>query len=613
MRPEIDLDTVVPIPDCLPLMLNETASSYVARLTVYYGYDRMADFCSDFELDRKGIMYGRSKALRHLATLTGADFDLLGAWTPTRLGKFRYEMNGVVVDKDFGPWLQARQCPLCAQASIADNPHLPPDLCLYGRGEWLSGYVETCDIHSVRLMEQRVAPANIELIDPARLQEAIFEDLGDVVVEHSEPTSFERHALSVMRREPRQSLPYVDDLPMPELTRVCYSLGRDVAVSQGIKGVDQRTFRSIGFDILSGGPSCLSEHFAAMTLRKGGTLNKRGILPNVQRYFQNSTNPQVAALCHQVWCIFDGREVSGRLLAAVCPTDLAAGKFVDVQSYPVQWPVIFELAKSMPQLAPCLTPDGSGILLVKTVADETFLGNLPLVPLAQMVRMLGQPRNHGYRLPEILEPSGIISGPFPGTEGLRTGPLYALPTLEREIEAFLSQFQTVDAVPAGMVSLHSAAKVVQTPTVGLMRLLKRGLLKNVVALRGESLIKAIHLDPQELVEVVYGSATVLTSTEAGLQLGVTQSLVGHLIRTGHLASVEGVDAALVKVEQAEVDRFRRRYVTHEEACNATGARSFRGLARLGLERALIIESPWDDQKPKVFYDRDEVERLAVAA
>jgi len=374
---------------------------------------------------------------------------------------------------------------------------------------------------------------------------------------------------------------------------------------------------SIGFDILSGGPSCLSDHFAAMKLTKGGSLNKRGILPNMQRYFQNSSNPQVAALCHQIWCIFNGREVSGRLLTTVKPQALNAGEFVDVGTYAVQWPVIFELAESMPGLAPCLTPDGSGILLTKTIADEKFLGNLPLVPLAHMARMLGQTKNHSARLPDVLEPSGIISGPFPGTEELRTGALYALPALEGEIETFLSQFRTVDAVPAELVSLQSAAKVVQTPTVGLMRLLKRGLLKNVVALKGKSPFKAIYLDPQELVEVVYGSADVLTATEVGLQLGVAQSLVGHLIKIGHLACVgsriEGVESTLVKVEQAEVDRFRRRYMTQKEACNVTGARSYKRLASLGLERALVVDSPWDNQRPMNFYNRDEVERVAAAA
>jgi hypothetical protein len=617
MRHDIDLRAVVPIPNCLPLMENETGTSYIARLSAYYGYASIIGFCSDFGLNRKGIMFGTSDDVRHLAALTGAEFDRLAAWTPTRLGKFRYLMNGVHLDGEFGPRLQVRQCPLCAEASIRANPHLPPALCLYGRGEWLSGYVDTCDIHGVRLMEQRTPPMNVELIDPARLQDAIFEELAEVVLEYREPTSFERHALSVMRHQTRESLPYVDELPLPELTRVCHFLGRDVAASEGTRGVDARTFRGLGFDLLSGGPGRLSECFDVMKRRLGRSQNKRELLPTLQRYFQNSHNPQVAALCHQVWYIFNGRQVSGRLLTMVSPEELAAGEFVDVQSYQVQWPVILEMAETMPHLRPVLTPDGTGILVRKKAADELFLGNTPLVPLAHMTRMLRQPSNHGYRLREILEPSGIISGPFPGTERLRIGPLYSLPILEGEIEAFLSQFQTVDVVPSGLVNLQSAAKVVQAPTVGLMRLLKRGLLKNVVVLRGRSLIRAIHLDPSELLEVVYGSATTLTSTEVGKQLDVPQSLVGHLIREEHLVCVasriKDVESRLVKVTQAEVDRFKRSYMTLKEACHATGAKGIRGLAKLGLGKKLIIESPWKEQAPKNFYARDEVDAIVAAA
>lgn len=613
---QLDLDHVVPIADAPRPMERETAQSYVGRLAAFFGYSSISRFCTDFGLNRFELMSGQRDAVRYLARLAGADETELLRWTPERVSKGLFRLGEIDLPFDLASIAEARQCPLCAREAIAANPDLPPDLCLHAKGDWLGGFVDCCDRHGVLLVSRRREIANVRTMDISALQSSIFEDLEYLPVRHAELTSFECHALSVLRGEPATERPFVSGMSLDRLWRAAVRLGLDIAEHRGIE-VDDRIATGFGFDLLAAGPVALREGILAM---RDGPMGQREIWESAFRFLRHldrDTRPETKALRAQVKeLIYGDHELaSGRLPSVITQEEIASREFVSAGTYDVPWTMVLAMEPRLEELDVRISSDRQDLLVRRVGADALFEGRAPLLTRKQVASTFGRPTSNALVVSNMLIDAGIISGSFEQERLSGMRPVFSLPLLQREMDAFLRPLPVVGEVPEGYVPLMRATQICQLEVAGALRLIASKGVKRVALRAGRLPLASIYVDPKEMLDAVFGDQPVLPK-DAGLQLAISAVGVRELIQDGWLLPLKKVgrdDRPNFVIGSKHLADFARKYISAGEAAAMFKCRPKR-IAQMGLVPAISIIRKHETRKPLriVLYHRSEVKRLASA-
>lgn len=594
------------------LLFRETAQSYLGRCAGYYGCTTINEFCRDYALDQAGIQRGEREPIEEFASLTGADVRELLRWSPLRVTYRVHRLGEHDFEVDIGPRCLVMECPVCARRSIETQPHLPADIAVYGRAEWVTGYIEACDEHNVRLISRRETSSVIERADPAYNRAMLLDELDDAAVVPAEPTDFERYALANLRGEHVRTSDILDDIPLRNQVRLFMRVGRDVAAHRS-PGMDleARDLLDLGFRVLIDGEQGLRALFAELRTRLDASEMARSIVPQLLDFVGRPTHESLDLLRKRVaQLLFESLPYpEGHLLLGIRSPRRYLHTFESARkAYGVPRGILETFARGTPGLALRWNGRPNDAIIDPLVADRTFLGRTPFVSAGQLAVMHGRSRRQvGTHYTDLLVDAGIIT-PISDPAFVGEPPLFSLPAVDAAIRSFQSAFRTVTEEPPNLVDLKTAAARTKISIAGILTLLAGRQVANVALLEGKPFSDSIRVDTHELVAVVTGTWDWITPEDAAEQLGLKTNGLRPLMEARYLACDDPVrtDIKLGRkwvVRQSEVDRFKRTYAPLSEVKALTGCRSRRAISKLGIEPKVLLEIDAEHSMWVAFYER----------
>lgn len=124
----------------------ETAWSYLGRLAALYDVP-VLEFGLELGLPFSKVIAGDHQTIETLATLAGADFPLLQAWTPSATAPRTHILNGHSYHAKGLKQTTIRGCPVCLREDAQGNPKRPWN-AMFIRGHWLARPNSVCLAHA---------------------------------------------------------------------------------------------------------------------------------------------------------------------------------------------------------------------------------------------------------------------------------------------------------------------------------------------------------------------------------------------------------------------------------------------------------------------------------
>jgi|GEM_PF-6910333 len=133
----------------VPLLPDETASSYASRLAQRNKAPNLHKFCADLGLAYQGLRLGGDAALKQLSRLSGAPFEALRLQTIAYVGHRHYQLRNVTARRMFQTRCLFRFCPKCLEEDEQGTNGTVP----YARNFWELEGLRCCARHKCFLVE----------------------------------------------------------------------------------------------------------------------------------------------------------------------------------------------------------------------------------------------------------------------------------------------------------------------------------------------------------------------------------------------------------------------------------------------------------------------------
>lgn len=218
----------VPLAETLALKPFEPAPGLASRLAAMNAAGNAREFCWDQLLDFGLIAAGDASELSRFSIFSGASYDELLKWTPTRRSTSVFSINGQIVTSFRLRRRRLRLCPDCVDADLADAPGLRGDAAVACRVFTLIDAVRTCPVHCRSLVQ--VADETTFAYHQQDYSIAIGEALEDLDRVRAQsvardPTAFELYILSRLGVLAGPPAPLLDGMDISQATVLCERMG----------------------------------------------------------------------------------------------------------------------------------------------------------------------------------------------------------------------------------------------------------------------------------------------------------------------------------------------------------------------------------------------------
>jgi hypothetical protein len=204
-----------------PIQPDETATSFVSRLTQYCNAGHPADLCLDFGFRWQDFVRGDNGLLDQVAEISGNDPEDVARWAVKTVAPHRFEVAGETAVRGSFVRSRNRVCPRCLLADRAQFGYLGP----HRRPFWQFSTIRGCPVHEVPLITlpaEQYTIQNYDFLGQIGKHWGIIED-GAARAVKLPKTDLEGYLVGRLRG--RRIAPFLDSLPLYIATRLCEMLG----------------------------------------------------------------------------------------------------------------------------------------------------------------------------------------------------------------------------------------------------------------------------------------------------------------------------------------------------------------------------------------------------
>lgn len=204
-----------------PVRRNETATSYVSRLTRYCGLASPNDLCLDQGFRWQDLVRGDDVLFEQLARFAGASADDLKRWAVRTMGRHQYEVSGQQATKASLVRTRLRVCPHCL---VADRQKWGRHGA-YRRHHWQFRSIRNCIVHGAPLISLPSEKYTIHNYDFLGRVEEHWRRIERGLDEPNSKTATEFEHYLAGRLEGLNQNVFLDGMPMFIASRLCEVLG----------------------------------------------------------------------------------------------------------------------------------------------------------------------------------------------------------------------------------------------------------------------------------------------------------------------------------------------------------------------------------------------------
>lgn len=255
------MDKLPFVPAHLPF---EPPTAYASRIAAAYGLDAK-ELCADQSIGFLRLVRGDTAAIQRLARLGGAENDELLACAFARQGQFGISHRGQTFRREDLVIDRLDVCPRCLLDDIAGAAEATL------RAEWCLDVVDTCPIHGLALVTLHTGRGPAYGFDFAAVLERQIDRLGSMAdqAEIRAPTGLQTYLLARLDGRPTGA-PYLDAMSPFAAIRTCEMLGAadrfgGCVQSDRLDPARLREARAAGFDIAAEGERAVHRLLGELT------------------------------------------------------------------------------------------------------------------------------------------------------------------------------------------------------------------------------------------------------------------------------------------------------------------------------------------------------------
>mgnify|MGYP003113418995 FL=1 len=596
------------------LQEDESAVSWAIRTARHHVDLNLPEFLHDLQLPLPDLLSGKRSAMSTLSAVTGIDCETLIAHQPERLQARQYGFRGHKFSSSFLGGTRTAYCPRCL---LEDE----------GRGDgqriarwlWLFKVVKTCEVHGCALQ----FAAKTAWSDQMRNLQTLAPEARDLhrLADQSEqrsPSPLQNYVLCRLRGK-HTAEPWLNSQDIEQAFRVSEMVGvlAGWGSKQKLGGFNDRDWEDagrLGFAVTAEGePGIRAAFFDVlrnMELRHGrvGAHTVFGFFYEWLQFNKTGRDPGPIRTILRDF-ILENMAVSPGM-------DLLGEEVVKTRrhhahSVAVKFnlhPKTVHRAFVSRGLISSEDPDRmTGMDTCEADVAEELAGELQrAVPVAKLPARMNATRPQV----DMLLREGFLK---PLDDGSRILTQVLRGVDAREVDRLLARLTKravyVSRATAGQVPIPQAAQEAKRYSGEIMCSLLAGNLHNVEIVEGTKGYLALLLDPSEVQSVLPRDTShlPLTKKAAAEQLGVSLTALDLLLGLkGNTPLIEWVEDRLpgpikVRIEQAEVNSFKRQYVTLGELIQRDGTNHWVVTGKL---RAAGIDPVQDPKEIGVYlYDR----------
>ncbi|UWR49780.1 TniQ family protein [Phaeobacter inhibens] len=602
----------------LPIEDGESAVSWACRLALFHTGQPLMKFLHDLDVPLPELLAGKAGALNNLANATGASLSELQGRQPQQLANRRYKFRNEEFSPSFMVGTRVAFCPLC----LAENDTTRRGLRV-GKWSWLFRSVRTCPNHNIAL----TFLSKEKWSDQIRDLNKIGPRGGDLKKHLQKATAREVSSLQtyILQRfeEGADRHAWLSSQSLEQATRACEMIG--VLARWGAKpnlhelsDEDWDLAGHTGFQIAQHGEDEVYEFFQGVLrdfpdrTARNGPQAVFGRLYQWLQFGKTERNPgPIRGLLRkfivQEMAVGAGTEIFGQVVQKRLRH---SSQSLAVQSN--LHPKTMHRALVAAGLIDRGTTDRiAGLETCDAVAGEALVEKiLRGVPVRALPKTMNATRGQVIMLME----NGFLKTIFPAGS-VSSRPLISVD--RHDVEDFLHRLEeqavTVSAPSAGFVTIPRAAEASRRLSADIVRLLVDQRLKAVEQIAGTKGYLSILVDPDEIKRCLPVEEVILapSKTEVAPILGVTpyalDAMMDDEVAPPLIRGIKdtGRGRATTRIDQSEILRFKREYVTLGELKQLSGRHHT--FVQNQLDQAGV--SPVrDPKKLKVFlYRRPEAE------
>ncbi|MFG6619438.1 TniQ family protein [Sulfitobacter sp. 1A05707] len=598
----------------VPLQEDESSVSWAIRTARHHVDLNLPEFLHDLQLPLPDLLAGKRSAMSKLAALTGIAFEALVAHQPERLQARQYRFRGHEFSSSFLGGNRTAYCPHCLLEDEGQG-----DGQRVARWPWLFKAVRTCEVHGCALQ----SAAKTAWSDQMRNLQTLAPDARELhrLVDQSDlrpPSPLQTYVLRRLRGKHTSAL-WLNSQDIEQAFRASEMVGvlAGWGAKQRLGGFNDQDWEDagrLGFDVTGEGETGIRALFF-------------DVLRNVELRHGKAGSHTIFGFFYE-WLQFDKtgrdpgpirtilREFILENMAVSPGTDLLGEEVVKTRrhhahSVAVKFnlhPKTVHRAFVSRGLISSEDPDRmTGMDTCEADAAEELAGELQrAVPVAKLPTRMNATRPQV----EMLLREGFLK---PLDSGYRILTQVLRGVDAREVDRLLVRLTKratyVSRATPGQVPIPQAAQEAKRYSGEIMCSLLAGDLHNVEIVDGTKGYLALLLDPSEVQSVLPRDTShlPLTKKAAAEQLGVSLTALDLLLGLkGNTPLIEWVEDRLpgpikVRIEQAEVNSFKRQYVTLGELIQRDGTNHWVVIGKL---RAAGIDPVQDPKEIGVYlYDR----------
>ena len=562
----------------LPMMPEESVTSYAARVTALHHGGSVRTFLRCFDIAYKPIVAGDPAALSAFADLTGMPADDLKHAALTVQGHIS-RFRGEIVQRTMLRHSRSHFCPRCLVADIATS-RLPPPAAVYGRTIWQFSPIRSCLHHHVMLEPIREAEHGDKVHDFARTvaSSLLNLELRAASMQAVSPSAAEAYLVARFSDTPIPS-PLLDAMPWYAAARTCEAVGIVAlhgpgAGRRGLSEAIRRGAADHGFGIVHGGEAQVRDFLDDLRGRRTSPRSGRdgaralyGVLHDVLTY--ERPDPAYAPLRRLVYehalqnvpvgpgDTLVGLPVTRRHVHSITTAS------IETRQHPKRLRKILIAEGIIPADAPCKDSE--------TLFDA-ILAAPYLRQIAKGVRLRGVTAHLRTRYAHTLTltRAGFIK-PFVTHAVERQGQraTYAVADLNDFLSCLARRAVVHPNPKLPVMDIPKAAKRAYCTMPDVLHMILDGTLGWVGLDPEVPGFHGIIVDADEVLERVRGpDLDGLTANDLRKRLGIHQRAVTGLIANGYLAREKWINPVsrcpVFIVRSKTVDTFEREYVSLSE-------------------------------------------------
>ena len=529
----------------LPVMPDETLTSYMTRVAAYHGRMDLRAFLSTIEIPQSALINPKITDVDQFAEITGIPVETLLRMTFVSLGERVRSIRGLEVSTEFVNYDQTSFCPACLLED--GHPDSPSGGHRIGRLTWRIRHVRCCPHHGIALIRRRHSHPSERLQDLTVLAPG-DDELQDMLEGLPALTPSDLPSYLDNRIAGGTGPQWLDSQPLDLAARACEMLG--IILSKGshcnlnvVTDDEWHDAGHLGFGFAARGEDGIREALGVMFdrfLETGRSGGPQKVLGRLYQWLQFNKNRRPKGPIQEVvreyildhfpletGDILFGEPVRERRVHTVATLAVYSGEHYKTIKRAI---ILTGLAHGDPE---------------KTLGSKPFNAQAAenlVYRIQRSVTVLALPAilNCNRTQAEQLVRRGLIKRI--SDDDKARGLLKNIPI--EEVEGFLSRFMScatkVDSPSEGMLDIVTASKIARWPFMDIITAILSGDLSKVEVVDPNLKFKGVLVQPDEVTRVMKQSCGdgLLELKEAAQLFGWPQNIATPIL---NMKTPEGLD------------------------------------------------------------------------